>query len=253
VLLLLAVKEPVAPVIEPAAVRFPVWLRLPLMVWLSRGQLRWSRELFAHARTLALKQGLKEQAASMTLDHAFYEADLGDRQEARAAAAMGLRMISDSDAKAFSALAFARVGDIGRAEALTNEMAKQPYLGTTLNDVVLPCVRAAIELDRRNPGAAIDELRRALPYDLATPPDAVAIYYRGLAYMELQSGKEAATQFQKIVDNRGVVPASIYWPLAHLGLARAYAVTGESHKSLAQYREFLALWKNADPDLPLLD
>jgi DNA-binding winged helix-turn-helix (wHTH) protein/tetratricopeptide (TPR) repeat protein len=222
------------------------------MAAMSRGQLRGSRELFAHAGTLALKQGLKELAASMTLDHAFYEADLGDRQKARAAAAMGLRMISDSQAKAFSALAFARVGDIGRAQALTNEMAKQPYLGTTLNEVLLPCVRAAIELDRRNPGAAIEQLRRALPYDLATPPDAVALYYRGLAYMELQSGKEAATQFQKIVDNRGVVPASIYWPLAHLELARAYAVTGESDKSLAEYREFLALWRNADPDLPLL-
>ena len=71
--------------------------------------------------------------------------------------------------------------------------------------------------------------------------------------MELQSGTEATTQFQKIVDNRGVAPASIYWPLSHLGLARAYAVTGESDKSLAQYREFLALWKNADPDLPLLE
>ena len=154
--------------------------------------------------------------------------------------------------KAFAALALARAGDLRRAEALTNDVTRQPSLGTMMNNVVLPCVRAAMELARRNPAAAIEELRRAVPYDLGTPPDGVAMYYRGLGYLELQSGKEAATQFQKILNNRGTVPTSIYWPLAHLGLARAYAQTGDTEKSLAQYREFLELWKNADPDLRIL-
>jgi hypothetical protein len=73
-----------------------------------------------------------------------------------------------------------------------------------------------------------------------------------LAYLELKSGKEAAAQFQKILDNRGVVIVDIYWPLARLGLARAYAQTGDTEKSLAQYRELLTFWKNADQDLRLL-
>jgi len=78
------------------------------------------------------------------------------------------------------------------------------------------------------------------------------MYYRGLAYLESHSGNEATVQFQKILDNPGIVPISIFRPLAHLGLARAYAETGNKDKSVAQYREFLALWKNADPDLPIL-
>ncbi len=73
-----------------------------------------------------------------------------------------------------------------------------------------------------------------------------------MAYLELKSGKEAAAQFQKIIDNRGVVINDIYWPLAYLGLARAYAQTGDTEKSLALYRELLAFWKKADPDLRIL-
>jgi eukaryotic-like serine/threonine-protein kinase len=83
----------------------------------------------------------------------------------------------------------------------------------------------------------------------ADAPQGVALYYRGLAYLELKSGKEAAAQFQEILDNRGIVSTSIYWPLAHLGLARAYAITGDTEPSLVHYRELLAFWKNADPDL----
>jgi tetratricopeptide (TPR) repeat protein len=107
-------------------------------------------------------------------------------------------------------------------------------------------------LDRQNPAAAVEELRPVVPYDLGQASSGLTLYYRGLAYLELKSGQEAAAQFQRIVDNRGVVTTDCYWPLAHLGLARAYAQNGDSEKSLAQYREFLTLWKNADPDLRIL-
>ena len=200
-----------------------------------------------------MQQGLKEQAVSITLDHAFYEADLGYRQQALAAADLALRMIPDSvETKAFAALTFARVGDIRRAEALTNDVTRQPSLGTIMNNVVLPCVRAAMALASRNPAAAIEELRRAVPYDLSTPPDGVAMYYRGLGYLELQSEKEAATQFQKILNNRGTVPTSIYWPLAHLGLGRARALAGDTVGARTAYQDFFSLWRDADPDVPIL-
>ncbi len=109
-----------------------------------------------------------------------------------------------------------------------------------------------MDLDRRNPAAAIEELRAAVPYDLGTDSGGVTLYYRGLAYLQLKSAKEAAAQFQKILDNRGVVATDIYWPLAHLGLARTYALARDNDKSLAQYRELLTFWKNADPDLRVL-
>ena len=222
-------------------------------VAISRGKLNRSRELFERARALALQQGLKEQAVSITLDHAFYEADLGYRQQALAAADLALRTIPDSvETKAFAALTLARVGDIRRAEALTNDVTRQPSLGTIMNNVVLPCVRAAMALASRNPAAAIEELRRAVPYDLSTPPDGVAMYYRGLGYLELQSEKEAATQFQKILNNRGTVPTSIYWPLAHLGLGRARALAGDTVGARTAYQDFFSLWRDADPDVPIL-
>jgi tetratricopeptide (TPR) repeat protein len=161
-------------------------------------------------------------------------------------------MPDSAEHKASAALVFARAADLRRADALMSELNKQPSLGTDINHEIIPCIRAAMELERKNPSAAIEELRVAIPYDLGTPDDGKTMYYRGLAHLELKSGKEAAAEFQKILDNRGVVTTDVYWPLAHLGLARAYAMTGDADKSLAQYREFLTLWKNADPGLRIL-
>jgi len=220
---------------------------------LSLGQLRKSRELFERARTIALQRGLKEQAVTIINGQAQFDADTGIDKEARALATLSLRMMPNSPRhNAFATLALARTGDLARAEALMNGLSKLPWLGTDVYNVVLPSIRAAIQLDRKHPGAAVEELRPAIPYDLGIASGGVTLYYRGLAYLELRSGKEAAAQFQKIVDNRGVVTTDSYWPLAHLGLARAYAQTGDTEKSLTQYREFLELWKNADPDLRIL-
>jgi eukaryotic-like serine/threonine-protein kinase len=220
---------------------------------LSLGELSRARELFERAGAVALQNGLKEQAVAINNGRAQFEADLKNSREARTLAERSLRESPDSVRhRAFATLALARAGDVKRAEALVNELDKQPRLGTALSEVVLPSIRAAIDLDRRNPVAAIEELRSAIPYDFGGESSGVTVYYRGLAYLELKSGKEAAAQFQRILDNRGVVIIDIYWPLARLGLARAYAQSGDTEKSLAQYRELLSFWKNADPDLRLL-
>jgi tetratricopeptide (TPR) repeat protein len=220
---------------------------------LSQGELRRSRELFQSARAIAQHNGLKEQAITFLNGQAQFEADLGNTREARALAELSLRGTPNSARHtAFATLALARAGDVRGAEALMNGLTNQSAPGTALNEIVLPSIRAALNLDQKNPTAAVEELRRVVPYDLGSDSDGVTLYYRGLAYLELKSGKEAAEQFQKILDNRGVVPTDIYWPLAHLGLARALAQSGENEKSLGQYREFLALWKNADPDLRVL-
>jgi eukaryotic-like serine/threonine-protein kinase len=217
---------------------------------LSLGELQRSRDLFERARTIAQQNGLKEQAVAFINGQAQFEADLGNVPEARAMADLSLREAPTSARHiAFATLALARAGDIQRADALLKELNKQPTPDTALNEVVLPSIRAAVDLDRKNPDAAIEELRRAIPYDLGPDSGGITLYYRGLAYLELKSGKEAAPQFQKILDNRGVVMTDIYWPLAHLGLARAYAQTGETEKCLAMYRELLTLWKNADAEL----
>jgi DNA-binding winged helix-turn-helix (wHTH) protein/tetratricopeptide (TPR) repeat protein len=220
---------------------------------LSLGQLRRSRELFERARALSLEQGRKETAVSIINGQAQFDADTGIEREARTLAALSLRMMPNSPRhNAFATLALARAGDSAQAEARMSALSKLPWLGTDINNVILPSIRAAIRLDRKNPASAIEELQPVLPYDLGQASSGLTLYYRGLAYLELKSGREAAAQFQKIVDNRGVVTTDVYWPLAHLGLARAYAQTSATEKSLAEYREFLTLWKNADPDLRIL-
>jgi DNA-binding winged helix-turn-helix (wHTH) protein/tetratricopeptide (TPR) repeat protein len=217
---------------------------------LSLGELRRARELFDRAYAIAQRNGLKEQAVAINNGQAQFEAELKNGREARTLAERTLRDSPDSARhRAFATLALARTGDVQRAEALANELDKQPRLGTALSEVVLPSIRAALDLNRKNPAAAIEDLRRAIPYDLGTESSGSTCYYRGLAYLELKSGKEAAAQFQKSLDNHGLAMVDIYWPLARLGLARAYAQTGDTEKSLAEYRELLSSWKNADPDL----
>jgi DNA-binding winged helix-turn-helix (wHTH) protein/tetratricopeptide (TPR) repeat protein len=232
---------------------------------MALGHLRRSRELFEHARSLALKQDLKEFADEITEDQAGSEADLGNVQEARKLVESSLHLVPNStDLKASAALALARSGDVERATALAEEAARLKPLNLKLNNVTLASVRAAIELDRKNPAGAIAQLQRALPYDLSTGsagPNGPTIYYRGLAFLELNSGKEAEAQFQRILSNPSFT-GGIYWPLAHLGLARANALQARTDqgtaadaaraRALTAYRDFLALWKDADPDIPIL-
>ncbi len=232
---------------------------------MALGHLRRSRELFEQARALALKQDLKEFAGSIAGDQAGSEADLGNAAEARKLAESSLHLMPNSpDLKASAALALARSGDVERATALAEESARLKPLNLKLNNVALASVRAAIELDRKNPAGAIAQLQRALPYDLSTGsggPGGSTIYYRGLALLELNSGKEAEAQFQRILNNPSFI-GNIYWPLAHLGLARANAARARTDqgvaadaaraRALTAYRDFLALWKDADPDIPIL-
>ena len=229
---------------------------------MALGHLRRSRELFEHARTLAIKQDLKGFADEIAEDQAVFEADFGNAQEARKLAESSLHRMPDyPDLKASAALALARSGEVERATALAEESARLKPLNLKLNNVTLASARAAIELDRKNPAGAIAQLQRALPYDLSTGPNGSTMYYRGLAFLELNSGKEAEAQFQRILNNP-TFTGSVYWPLAHLGLARANTLQARTDqgvaadaaraRALAAYRDFLALWKDADPDIPIL-
>jgi predicted Zn-dependent protease len=144
----------------------------------------------------------------------------------------------------------ARLGDANRAEVLVKEADVWP-LDTLHNVVVLASARAAIQLDHKNPKAAIEILEAALPYDLCELSSGQTLYLRGSAYLQADEPKEAEAQFQKLIDNHGSA-VTVYWPLAHLGLARAYAMAGNKEGALETYRNLLALWRDADPDLSIL-
>lgn len=148
------------------------------------------------------------------------------------------------------ALALTLCGETGRAQSLADEVARSNPESTLANAIWLPVIRAAIEIDRGNPDHAIQLLQPATAYEQAAlfwPT-----YLRGQAYLRRKSGAEAAAEFQKILDHRGWDPASPLWPLAQIGLARAAALAGDEVRSRQAYRDFLALWKNADSDLPIL-
>jgi eukaryotic-like serine/threonine-protein kinase len=122
-----------------------------------------------------------------------------------------------------------------------------------LKNVLAPSVRATIAIGRNDASYAIELLRTAPPFEMGTSAyGLLPVYLRGQAYLRMRAGKEAAIEFQKVVDHRGVAPLSVLHMLARPGLARAYALQGDTAKSRAAYQEFLTLWKDADPDVPIL-
>ena len=148
-----------------------------------------------------------------------------------------------------AALALALTGDAARAEQIAADLGSRFPVDTRLHATTIPTVRASIELTRKNPQRAIDLLNPARPYDRR---ELTSLYLRGLALMQTGSAAEAAAEFQKVIDRRTVDESSVLYPLAHLGKARAAALTGDMAASRKFYEDFLALWKNADPDIPIL-
>jgi tetratricopeptide (TPR) repeat protein len=143
-------------------------------------------------------------------------------------------------------------GDARRAQGLAVELGKRYPHHTPLHGVSLPSILGTIEMQRGNPARAIELLQPAIRYDLSEFSTLAAMYIRGLAYLRAGSGKEAAAEFQKILDHSGLAPTSPRHPLARLGQARAYALGRNTAESRQAYNAFFAAWKDADADIPIL-
>ena len=148
------------------------------------------------------------------------------------------------------AVALALCADVEQAQSLADELTKQYPKNTLINSLWVPVIRAAIQINRNNPVEAVKLLSRPSPTKLRQSSG--LNIFAGWLILKLKSGNDAAAEFQKILDNRGQAPLSALYPLAHLGLARAAALTGDVSKSRKAYQDFLALWKDADSDLPVL-
>ncbi len=207
------------------------------------GQRRESGKLYKRAAETALRQGLRDVAAG------FDEADA--RADALSGNCRTVRRLGRP------ALALAMCGDAAQAEKLAGETSKLFPNGTVSNAIQLPEIRAAIELQRGQPAKAVELLASASPYERAYPGVA---YLRGLAYLRLRKGAEAAAEFQKVLDHKGASWGStwlypnwgLYYSISYLGLARASALAGDTAKASKAFQDFFALWKDADPDLPNL-
>jgi serine/threonine protein kinase/tetratricopeptide (TPR) repeat protein len=216
------------------------------------GRMAKARGFFKRAVEAYEALGKKESAASMMVTQARIEALTGDTSAAKRDAGAALAMDGSVGVKERAAYAFARGGDIARAQALVDEVAKEFPTGTMVNRYELPVARAAIEMDRSNAAKALEILQPVTPYDLGSARGMTAVYERGRANLALHQGSEAAAEFQNIVDHPGVVLTSITGALARLGLARAYVVQGDTAKARVAYQDFFALWKDADPDVAIL-
>jgi eukaryotic-like serine/threonine-protein kinase len=223
------------------------------------GRLGNARELTRRAVESALRSNEKEPAALWQANAAIREALFGNVNAARQNAAAAVALAPGSlDAEARVALASALAGDGIQAQSVSDDLAKRYPLDTIVQSVWLPTLRAQLELSRKNAAPSIDHLQAAAPYELgmlgvnATNSCSYPVYVRAEGYLRAQQGPAAAAEFQKILGHRGLLWNCATGALAHLGIARAYAMHGDTPKARAAYQDFLALWKDADPDIPIL-
>jgi serine/threonine protein kinase/tetratricopeptide (TPR) repeat protein len=223
------------------------------------GHLTKARDLSRRAAESAHNAGENETAAKRELNDAIREVEFGYPKQARDEVAAALHLSSTRSTRVLAAAVLGRAGDIAQAQKLADELQKQNPLYTKIVGYWLPTIRASIELSRHNPAKAVEILEEAAPYELGVPgpqPELGALFYpvylRGQAYLELHQGSAAAAEFQKFVDHKDMTMNSVLAGLAPLGLARAYAMQGDSAKAHAAYENFFANWKDADTDIPIL-
>jgi tetratricopeptide (TPR) repeat protein len=219
------------------------------------GKLKNAHELTGRAMDSAQRNEAKEAAAAYQAAAALREVESGNRQQARAEANAAVKLAPNRDVRAMAALALARAGDTAGAEKLAAELEKNFLLDTLVARYWLPTIRAAVALERQDPNRAIELLKAASTIELSGPTQFTIllcpVYVRGEAYLMLRDGN-AAAEFQKFIDHRGLVANFPWGALARLGLARAYALQGDTAKTRAAYQDFLGIWKDADPDIPIL-
>jgi tetratricopeptide (TPR) repeat protein len=223
------------------------------------GHLTKAREITRHAAESAVRADNKESAALWQLAAARREALFGNFEEAKRRAVTGLAIAPESrDVQVLAALVLARAGDATKARALAQKLAQQ-YPGHTLvQSYWLPTIETQLALPGKEPQRAVDEIQKtenlefALPSGNANNTCLDATYLRGEAYLALGKAGPATTEFQKIINHPGLVWNCVTGALAHLGLGRAEALAGDKAKARAAYQDFLTLWKDADPDIPIL-
>ena len=229
-------------------------------VYAYSGQLQEAARMSRKATELALRAAQRERAALYEAGAAVREALFGDLAAARQSAMAALGFSKSRDVKYGAAIAFALSGDLPRAEALTNDLEKRFPEDTSVQFSYLPAMRAVVALEQGKPSNVTELLQKAAPDELGAPQSIFVgsfgalypVYFRGEAYLASQRGAEAAAEFQKIVDHRGIVLSDPIGALAHLQLGRAYALSGDRSKARSAYQDFFTLQKDADSDIPVL-
>ena len=225
------------------------------------GRLQAARRSSSRAVDLALQEGEREAAASYQAARAVWEAVCGNAAEAKRSAMAALELSKGRDVEYAAGLALAFSGDSSRSEALAGDLEKRFPEDTFVKFTYVPVLRALAALGRGKPADSVERLQIALRYELAANGlnfshcylgGLHSAYVRGEAFIAARRYAEAAAEFQKILDHRGIVGLDPIGALAHLQLGRVFALSGDKAKAKAAYEAFLALWKDADPDIPIL-
>ena len=214
------------------------------------GQLRKAKEFSDRAFELAERRDLKDVTAQIAVGGAMRDAQFGECKQVKEQTAKALGISRSQIMIVNAGNALAPCGEFSQTQALINELVKRSPKDTILNKIWLPLIQARLELQKGNPAQAIQLLETTRPFE-GYALFQIA-YLRGQAYLNQQKGADAAAEFQKILDHRGWLPTSPLYSLAHLGLARAAALNGDAARSRQAYQDFFTLWKDADPDISIL-
>jgi len=217
------------------------------------GHFEKAREFSRAAENLMERDANKELAASYLVQAALRESEVGEFARAQQYISQAQKLSHGQDVATLSAVALVQIRSVNQAEALCHELDKQWPEDTIVQKYWLPAIRAEIDLRQARPSKAIDDLGVATPLEFANPvPPLYPAYVRAQAYLAMGNDPRAATEFRKLTDRPGLVLNYPLGALAHLGLARAYKSTGDLQNSRQAYLDFLSLWKDADPDIPIL-
>jgi tetratricopeptide (TPR) repeat protein/predicted Ser/Thr protein kinase len=224
------------------------------------GRLQQARRMSRRAVDLALQSGHREMAALYEIPGALWEAFFGNTLEAGQSARASLDLSKELYVEYGAAFALALARDSGQSQTLANDLETRFGEDTGARFSYLPALRARLALNHGEPAKAIELLQVAIPYELGVPRSSIhgnfgalyPVYVRGEAYLAAHQGAEAAAEFQKILDHRGIVVSDPIGALAHLHLGRAFVLSGDKTKAKTAYLDFLTLWKDADPDIPIL-
>ena len=216
------------------------------------GQMKKAEELMQRSVQVTDRLGFKGTTAATMAAVAVIQSEFGNSAKARELATSSGAALHNRDNLESVALALAMTGDVSHAQAIVDDLGHRFPDDSVVHQVNIPCVRALIDLQRKAPEPAVQALDAVKLYELGTAVAFLPTYIRGQAYLQAKRGTDAAAEFQKIVDHRGINPIAVEHSLAKLGLGRAYVITGDATRARAAYQDFLALWKDADPEIPIL-
>jgi len=218
------------------------------------GRVAQARELQRQAKSATKTADIEEKAAEYDANAAWREAEIGNFALTRKHSAASLAHSNGSAVRAKIAMALARIGDVSQSEKIAAQLEAQYPRSTVVQSFTLPTIRALMEVSRNRPAQAIEILQPVIPYELGEQGfgNLQPAYVRGLAYLQLGKGTEAAAEFQKLINQPGVVGTFVTGALAHLQLGRSNQMMGNVDEARRHYQDFFALWKGADPDVPIL-